>query len=203
MHLSTRTHLSTRLQNLNLTLNLKCITWDCLRFFCLIMSKTVLLNLQRIDLVIHLQDAVFRGHQLSLFGGDHLSDLLGFLLVLLQVAQLHLALSDRLILLEPQLTHRLQGFDIPQRDTMKKKNIFVGYAALEFEITRSFGAKQMAKSKLSLLGCCKDGVKLLFESFALTKWPVGLLLVTKDDMIEHRLGDAQCRNHLPVHFNAL
>lgn len=88
------------------------------------MSKTVLPNLQWIDLVIYLQDAVFRGHQLSLFGGDHLSDLLGFLLVLLQVAQLHLALFDRLILLEPQLTHRLQGFDIPQGDTTKKNCLF-------------------------------------------------------------------------------
>lgn len=88
------------------------------------MSKTVQPNLQRIDLVVYLQDAVFRRHQLSLFGGDRLSDLLSFLLVLLQVAQLHLALFDRLILLEPQLTHRLQGFDIPQRDTMKKKFVF-------------------------------------------------------------------------------
>lgn len=77
------------------------------------------------------------------------------------------------------------------------------YAALEFEITRSFGAKQMVKSELSLLCCCKDGVKLLFERFALTKWPVGLLLVTKDDMIEHRLGHTQRRNHLPIHFNTL
>lgn len=84
-------------------------------------------NLQRIDLVIYLQDAVFRGHQLSLFGGDHLSDLLGFLLVLLQVAQLHLALFDRLILLEPQLTHRLQSFDIPQRDKMFFSCFFFKY----------------------------------------------------------------------------
>lgn len=79
----------------------------------------------------------------------------------------------------------------------------MAYTALDFEITRSFGDKQMVKSESSLLGCSKDGVKLLFERFALTKRPVGLLLVTKDDMIEHRLGHAQCRNHLPIHFNAL
>lgn len=81
-----------------------------------------LTNLQGINLVLDLLDAVFGGHQLSFFGGDSFSNLLGFLLVLLQVAQLHLTLFDSLTLLETQLTHRLQSFDVPGRGTKGKFN---------------------------------------------------------------------------------
>lgn len=77
----------------------------------------LLLNLQWFDLVLYLLNAVFGGHQLGLFGSNRISDLLGFLFVLLQVAQLHLTLFDCLSLFEPQLTHRLQGFDIPGTET--------------------------------------------------------------------------------------
>lgn len=44
----------------------------------------------------------------------------------------------------------------------------------------------MSENLLTLLGCSEDGVKLVFECFALTKWPVGLFLVTENDMIQHR-----------------
>lgn len=62
---------------------------------------------------------------------------------------------------------------------------------------------QTRKNQLSLLCCCKDGVELVFEGLALTQGPVGLFLMTEDDVIQHRLGNAQRGNHLPVKFAAL
>lgn len=82
------------------------------------------MNLKWINLVLYLLDAVFRGHQLSLLSGHNLSDLLGFLLVLLQVAQLHLTLFDGLSLFETELTHRFQSFDIPERKTEQSLDSF-------------------------------------------------------------------------------
>lgn len=55
----------------------------------------------------------------------------------------------------------------------------------------------------SLLGCSEDGVKLFFERFALAKRPVGLFLVTKDDVIQHSLRHAHCGDHLAIHFYTL
>lgn len=80
-----------------------------------ISTQTSSTNLKWLNLVLDLLDAVLRGDQLSLFGGQHLLDLLAFLLVLLQVAQLHLTLFHRLALFQSQLTHRLQSFDVPGR----------------------------------------------------------------------------------------
>lgn len=71
-------------------------------------------DLEGIDLVLDVLDVVLRCHQLSLLGGHVLPDLLGFLLVQFQVAQLHLTLFDRVALFETQLAHRLQSFNIPE-----------------------------------------------------------------------------------------
>lgn len=51
-------------------------------------KHTLSAHLKWFNLALYLLDAVFRGHQLSLLGSHSLSKLLGFLLVLLQVAQL-------------------------------------------------------------------------------------------------------------------
>ncbi len=70
-------------------------------------------HLHWVDLTLNALDTFFRGSQLSLFSGQQLSNLLGFIFVLFQVLELRLAGFNNAGLLQPQCPQGLQYLNVP------------------------------------------------------------------------------------------
>lgn len=113
-------------------------------------------HLQWVNLTLDALDTFFRGSQLSLFSGQQLSNLLGFIFVLFQVLELCLAGFNNAGLLQPQYPQGLQYLNVPASKGFGYFQAFICDATLicvkDNKVIRNGKEKKLNNYKFCLIG---------------------------------------------------